>query len=236
MPLILYIETATQVCSVALSNGLEILSLAETHLANSHSSLIAPYIEKVCKDVSVDYKSLDAVCVSKGPGSYTGLRIGVSAAKGLCYALQKPLLSVSTLESMAQSFLQSNHYLPWGSESNVLLCPMIDARRMEVYSALYDASLNERCAVDAVIINTDSFAEYLSNHKILFFGDGASKCKEYIQHTNAFFFDDFRPSATGMVSIAVDKFENKKFEDLAYFEPFYLKEFIAGKPKVKGLN
>ncbi|MEI8202614.1 MAG: tRNA (adenosine(37)-N6)-threonylcarbamoyltransferase complex dimerization subunit type 1 TsaB [Bacteroidota bacterium] len=236
MPLLLHIETATTVCSVALSLHQQLISIAEIHSANSHSSLIATYIVNVCKDASIELKDIDAVCVSKGPGSYTGLRIGVSAAKGLCFALDKPLISVETLQTMAQAFLLSGNFFAIASDPTTLLCPMIDARRMEVYCALYDASLNLVQSVDAIIIDQSSFDQLLPHHKILFFGDGAAKCRESISHPNAIFIENFQTSAKGMISLAEEKYKAGLFENLAYFEPFYLKEFIAGKPRVKGLQ
>ncbi len=236
MPLLLHIETATTVCSVVLSSDQKPISIAEIHSANSHSSLIATYIEKVFNDASIDFKDVDALCVSKGPGSYTGLRIGVSAAKGLCFALDKPLISIETLQAMAQAFLLSEKFPKDVFVVEPLLCPMIDARRMEVYCAMYDIKLNEVQAVDAVIIEPDSFNELLNRQTVIFFGDGAAKCKDSILHPNALFIDDFQTSAIGMISLAEIKYNKGLFENLAYFEPYYLKEFIAGKPKVKGLH
>lgn len=185
-------------------------------------------MNEAIKQAGLKPADLDAVCVSKGPGSYTGLRIGVSAAKGLCYGLGIPLLSVGSLESMAH----------WATSSfkQVLadvafLCPMIDARRMEVYTQLFDASLNELQPVTAEIIDESSFSSVLEKGKVAFLGDGAAKCKEVINHPNAVFIDDFNPSAQGMIALAEQKFVEKQFEDVAYFEPYYLKDFVTGKPK-----
>ena len=232
---ILNIETATSICSVALTKNNELLSLRESDDKNSHSSKLTLFIDEVIKEVDINYTDLDAIAVSKGPGSYTGLRIGVSTAKGLCYALDKPLISVGTLQAMAlgmaEKFITENLY-----EKPVLFCPMIDARRMEVYSALYDSNNKEVREIRAEIIDKNSFSEFLQNNEIIFFGDGASKCKQVLAHRkNAIFIDNFFPSASFITEIANLKFKNKDFEDVAYFEPFYLKDFIPGKPKVKGL-
>lgn len=232
---ILNIETATSICSVALTKNNELLSRRESDDRNSHSSKLTLFIDEVIKEVDINYTDLDAIAVSKGPGSYTGLRIGVSTAKGLCYALDKPLISVGTLQAMAlgmaEKFITEKLF-----EKSVLFCPMIDARRMEVYSALYDSNNKEVREIRAEIIDKNSFSEFLQNNKIIFFGDGASKCKQVLTHReNAIFIDNFFPSASFMTEIADLKFKNKDFEDVAYFEPFYLKDFIPGKPKVKGL-
>lgn len=236
MSLFLHIETATQTCSIALSSKTQLLALAETHSANSHSSLISTYIEKVCTDASIELKDIEAVCVSKGPGSYTGLRIGVSAAKGICFALDKPLISLGTLQIMANTFLLSEEFTRLKPDFETLLCPMIDARRMEVYCGLFDLSLNEVKEVDAVVIDTNSFGDILNHKKIVFLGDGAAKCKEQILHPNALFIENFHTSARGMVSLTSTKYEKALFENLAYFEPYYLKEYLAGAPNVKGLH
>jgi tRNA threonylcarbamoyladenosine biosynthesis protein TsaB len=226
---ILYIESSTLTCSVAISRNGDILALQESHdQSYAHSEKLVVYIDEVIKQTELKPPNLDAVCVSKGPGSYTGLRIGVSAAKGLCYGLGIPLLSVGSLESMA--------YLAKTNFENELagasfLCPMIDARRMEVYMQLFGSSLNQLQAVSAEIIDEQSFSSELEKGKIAFFGDGATKCKETIRHSNAIFLDDLKTSASGMIPLAESKFANKQFEDVAYFEPYYLKDFVAGKPK-----
>jgi tRNA threonylcarbamoyladenosine biosynthesis protein TsaB len=193
----------------------------------SHSEKLVVFINEVLNDAQTTAKQLDAVCVASGPGSYTGLRIGVSAAKGLCYGVEIPLLAVSALESMAR----------WARENypeetdNHTLCPMIDARRMEVYQQQFSDQLIAMTDISAEIIDEDSFAKQLANNKVVFFGDGAAKCKEVIQSSNAEFLDHFLPSARGMIDIAEKKFEDGDFEDVAYFEPYYLKDFVAGKPK-----
>jgi tRNA threonylcarbamoyladenosine biosynthesis protein TsaB len=226
---ILHIESSTLTCSVAISRNGDMLALQESHdQSYAHSEKLVVYIDEVIKQAELKPSDLDAVCVSKGPGSYTGLRIGVSAAKGLCYGLGIPLLSVGSLESMAH-LVKANFENELADVS--FLCPMIDARRMEVYMQLFDAGLNQLQAVSAEIIDEKSFASELEKGRVVFLGDGAAKCKEIIQHTNAIFLDDFKTSASGMIPLAESKFANKQFEDVAYFEPYYLKDFVAGKPK-----
>lgn len=233
MTLILSIETATQVCSVALAKDNEVLGLKESTKKNSHAEIVTVFIDELIKENNISFGDLDAIAVSKGPGSYTGLRIGVSTAKGMCYALDIPLISVNTLQSLAfGGSLNFRHE----SALSALFCPMIDARRMEVYCAFYDENINEIRETRAEIIESNSFQTYLEKNQVIFFGDGADKCKEVIQHPNAVFLDDVYPSASNLMRIAFDKFKKQQFEDVAYFEPFYLKDFVAGIPKVKGLK
>jgi tRNA threonylcarbamoyladenosine biosynthesis protein TsaB len=231
---ILHIETATQVCSVALSVNGAITQIRESREKNSHSATVTVFIKDVVEAAGISFSELDAVAVSMGPGSYTGLRIGVSTAKGICYALDRPLIAISTLQSMAAGVKK-------GMESqgtpSPLLCPMIDARRMEVYNALYDRDLRLIRETRADIITGTSFAEELISHQVLFFGDGAGKCKPVLGlHPNARFIDDFELSASYMTGLAEEKFKRSEFENVVYFEPFYLKDFIPGIPKVKGLK
>lgn len=231
MALILCIETATPVCSVALVKGNDVVALKESTQKNAHSSLLTLLIQDLLAETSLSPHDLNAVAVSKGPGSYTGLRIGVSTAKGFCYGADIPLIAINTLKSMAlgiSSEMKNN-------DENIFFCPMIDARRMEVYSALFDLSGKQIRETLAEIITAESFSSYLDQRKIVFCGDGASKCKEVINHHNAIFKDDFMPSAAHMATFAAQRFSKGVFEDVAYFEPFYLKDFIAGIPKVKGL-
>jgi tRNA threonylcarbamoyladenosine biosynthesis protein TsaB len=234
MPRILNIETATQVCSVALSDSGRIEQLRESREKNAHSTVITVFIDEIMKASGLDYSMIDAVAVSMGPGSYTGLRIGVSTAKGICYALDKPLIAISTLEAMAAGMrIEMASQLP----ASALLCPMIDAKRMEVYCGLYDLSLHLEREIKAEIITGSSFSAELADHEILFAGDGAQKCRPVLgNHPHAIFLDDFQPSATHMAALAEEKFIQRSFEDVAYFEPYYLKDFIPGIPKVKGLN
>ncbi|NOX48340.1 MAG: tRNA (adenosine(37)-N6)-threonylcarbamoyltransferase complex dimerization subunit type 1 TsaB [Chlorobi bacterium] len=231
---ILCIETATTTCSVALTQGGDILSIKETTEKNAHSAKLTLFIDEILKENKLAFSDLDAVTISKGPGSYTGLRIGVSTAKGLCYALDIPLISINTLQSLAWGMAKKHTDDKSGQET--LFCPMIDARRMEVYAAVYDSNLKEVRETRADIIEANSFSDYLDQSRVIFFGDGADKCKGTIIHPNAVFMDGISPSAANMAIPAFQKYGQKKFEDVAYFEPFYLKDFIAGIPRVKGLK
>lgn len=225
MALILNIETATPVCSVALGDSGELLGFKESADGNSHASHLTIFISELLESCNKSLSDLDAIAVSKGPGSYTGLRIGVSTAKGLCYALDKPLISVDTLNSMASFQFDK-------MDESTLFCPMLDARRMEVYCAMYDVELNEVIAVNAAIIDERSFSVWFDKHKILFFGDGAEKCQPVFKsNPSALFQSDYQISATTMLRISQSKFEAEDFEDVAYFEPYYLKDFVAGPPK-----
>ena len=221
MALFLLIETATKSCSVSLSSENKIIACKEeVNEQYSHAEKLTVFITELFKTQDFTIKDLDAVAVSKGPGSYTGLRISVSTAKGLCYALDIPLISVSTLKAMAFGMAQK--------EKSDLYCPMIDARRMEVYNAFYNSTNKEIRGIQADIIEACSYQKELDK-KVLFFGDGAEKCKQMIQHPNARFIDGFFPSSKDMLEIANEKFAEKDFEDVVYFEPFYLKDFVAGK-------
>lgn len=230
---ILNIETSTRVCSVALAIDGKGVSIRESDIKNAHAESITIFSQEVVKEANLSFDELDAIAVSKGPGSYTGLRIGVSTTKGFCYALNKPLIAVSTLQALAFGMKEkiSEH------AENFLLCPMIDARRMEVYAAVFDHQLNEIRETQAEIIEENSFSEQIGENKVIFAGDGADKCKPILgQNSNAIFFDDFQASAAFLCEIAEQKFNNQEFEDVAYFEPYYLKDFVAGIPKVKGLR
>lgn len=226
---LLTIETSTSVCSCALSRDGEILINKENHEGQSHASMLGLFVHEIMEYLRVHDMQLSAVAVSSGPGSYTGLRIGVSQAKGLCYGLGIPLIAIPTLRLMA-SMMRDR------VGEDELLCPMIDARRMEVYAAFFDASLNEVRKTSADIVEAGSYADLLDNHKVAFFGNGAAKCREVITHPNARFVDDIHPLASGMVPLAEEAFRNQHFEDAAYFEPFYLKEFVATVPKNKLIN
>lgn len=224
MALILNIETATTVCSVTLTEHGKLLALKEVNNGYTHSENLTVFIREVFSETNHTYSDIDAVAVSKGPGSYTGLRIGVSAAKGLCFALNKPLIAINTLQHLSLA-LNIQHSTP-----NTLFCPMLDARRMEVYCAIYDSAGNEIKKTSAEIIDEGSFADILKNNRIIFFGDGAAKCKTALsQHSNADFVDNVFPSAQHMMSLSEKAFKEKRFEDVAYFEPYYLKDFVAGK-------
>lgn len=222
MTYILNIETTTTNCSVSLSqDGETLVLLEENNPGYSHAETLHVYIEKVLKQAKIEFKDLNAVAVSKGPGSYTGLRIGVSAAKGLCFALNISLISVSTLKSLATQV----------KVDNGIIIPLLDARRMEVYSAVFNSDFLELRDIQAEIISPDSFNDYLSNNKVYFIGNGVEKTKHVISNNNTIFIEDKLPSANEMSKLAYDKYKISDTEDVAYFEPFYLKDFIALKSK-----
>ena len=217
--LILNIETATKNCSVSISKEGKTIALMELNDGNySHAEKLHKLIEQVVLEAKIELSDLKAIAVSKGPGSYTGLRIGVSAVKGLCFALDIPMISVNTLQSLALSVSIDKGYK----------IPLLDARRMEVYSQVLNEKNEKIREVSAEIIDSDSFSEFLNADKVYFFGDGAEKCKEIIAHKNAVFIDGKFPSAKEMSVISYEKYGKNDFEDVAYFEPFYLKEFIGG--------
>ena len=224
---ILQIETSTQYCSAAISRDGETSTLKIASGQNLHAGSLTLFIDEVLKQAELQYADLSAVAVSKGPGSYTGLRIGVSTAKGLCYALDKPLIAIDTLKMMADGFLQENPGF------NDLVCPMIDARRLEVYTALYSPLGHELQPVTAKIIDENSFAPELRASKITFIGDGALKCQPVISNPNATFLAENFNSAANMSALAFQRFQEKSFEDVAYFEPFYLKDFMITVSKKK---
>ena len=224
LAIILNIETATKNCSVSLAENGQVLALKELNNGNySHAEVLHPFIVDILKEANISSNEIDAVAVSKGPGSYTGLRIGVSAAKGLCFAFDKPLISIKTLESLAHTI----------SFEEGVVVPMLDARRMEVYAAVFNKDFAQIRDIKAEIIDKNSFSEYLEASKVYFLGDGAHKCKEIITHKNAVFIDDKFPSAKEMVSLSYDKYKKNDIEDVAYFEPFYLKDFVAIPEKKK---
>jgi len=219
---ILNIETSTTNCSVSLSNRGETLILKEDYNSDySHAERLHKYIDEVLSQANIEPKQLDAIAVSKGPGSYTGLRIGVSTTKGLCFALDKPLLAISTLEALAHQV----------DVENGVIIPMLDARRMEVYSAVFDASYVQIRETQAQILDESSFVDYLNKGKVYFIGNGVDKSKDIITHPNAQFIDGKLPSANEMSKLSDNKFTKNDIEDVAYFEPYYLKDFIALKSK-----
>jgi tRNA threonylcarbamoyladenosine biosynthesis protein TsaB len=233
MATILCIETATPVCSIALVQNGTVVYLEETSVLQSHAASLMEFISRSLGSAGISLKAIDAVAISKGPGSYTGLRIGVSTAKGLCYALDKPLIGIGTLKCMAIGMMKFSQPV----EPSALFCPMIDARRMEVYTALYDSGLNEVAPVTASIIDESSFSGILAEHIVYFAGDGAEKCRVLLEvHPNARFINHEVVSAANMSLISNTAFEQGLFEDMAYFEPYYLKDFIPGKSRVKGLH
>jgi len=223
MAYILAIETTTKNCSVALFDDAKQLALKElVSEGYSHAEQLTIFIEEVLSEVKISINNLNAIALSMGPGSYTGLRIGTSTAKGLCYSLGIPLIAISTLKAMALG-ISKNYHFP-------LYCPMIDARRMEVFAGMYDSENNEIREVNADVVDVNTYAEYLKN-EVLFFGDGALKCADIISNENANFIECY-PSAKDIRTLAFQKYSNNDFEDVAYFEPFYLKDFVAGKKKV----
>jgi len=218
---LLNIETATKNCSVSLAKDGETIALKELNDGGySHAEKLHEFIKVVLEKGNISMSDIDAIAVSKGPGSYTGLRIGVSAAKGLCFALNIPLISINTLHSLAQAITIKEGYI----------IPLLDARRMEVYSAIFKNNISVR-NVQAEIIDATSFNEYLDKNTVYFLGDGAEKCKNLISHKNAIFIDNKFPSANEMSLLSYEKYKKNDIEDVAYFEPFYLKDFVVTKPK-----
>lgn len=229
MSLILSLETSAKVCSVAIHDQGKLLATQEIHIEQSHASKLAVLMDEVIKESAIKLNQLSAVAVSSGPGSYTGLRIGTSTAKGLCFALDIPLLSIGSLELLACQMSKQN-------ESKAYLCPMIDARRMEVYCEVFDSSLNVVQAIEAKIIEPLSFADLLAENEIIFFGDGSDKCKDQITHPNAKFVPGMYAAASEMGQPVYRKFQKQQLENLTNFEPYYLKEFMIKKPAAKPVN
>lgn len=223
MAILLNLETATTNCSVSISKDDQIIALKENNAENySHSEQLHIFIKEALQEASLSFSDIEAVSISKGPGSYTGLRIGVSAAKGLCFSLDVPLISIPTLESMARQVeLQAGE----------IVIPVLDARRMEVYSCVYDADYQEIRETRAEIIDEGSFAEYASASKVYLIGSGAEKCRGALEHPNFQFEETIVPSAREMAPLAFKKFQAKHFEDVAYFEPYYLKDFVIQSKK-----
>lgn len=227
MATILQLETATQVCSAAISVNGETVALKEEMASNIHAGSLTLFVKEVMDKMGLQFSDLDAVAVSKGPGSYTGLRIGVSTAKGLCFALDKPLIAIDTLQMMAAGFVSQHK----GHEG--LICAMIDARRMEVFTAVFKSDLSYVVPTAAKIIDENSFASELAGEKVTFIGDGAMKCAATLQQDNAVFSELNFNSSGNMSALAYKAFLSARFEDVAYFEPFYLKDFVLTIPKKK---
>ena len=224
MAIILNIETSTKNCSVSIADSGKIIAIKELNNGNySHAEVLHPFIENILAEGSISKDKIDAIAVSKGPGSYTGLRIGVSAAKGLSFALSIPLISVDTLTALSFAI----------AVDKGIIVPMLDARRMEVYSAIFDKQHQKIREIKAEIIDENSFLADLEQGEVHFLGDGAHKCKEIITHRNAVFVDDMFPSSREMAMLSYHKFKKNDFEDVAYFEPFYLKDFIVIPEKKK---
>lgn len=218
---ILHIETATGVCSAALSQGEKLLAERTVNEANVHAERLTVFCEEIMQEAGMAFSQLDAVCVSKGPGSYTGLRIGVSAAKGFCYALNIPLLAVNTLEALAHGMRQE-------AAPGTLLCPMLDARRMEVYYALYNENAEEVQATAPLVVDAGSFAAVLEKQPVLFAGDGMPKCRPLLESFANAQFSTVLPAARHLIAPALKKLAAGDVEDIAWFEPFYLKTFQPG--------
>ena len=231
MPNIIHIETSTEVCSVALSSDGVVKFHRQDFEGPSHAALLGGFVQDCIAFARENKIELHAVAVSGGPGSYTGLRIGVSMAKGLCFGFNVPLIALDTTEIMSCSVLFNPKI-----DEEALLCPMIDARRMEVYSAIYDRALQQILPIEANIIDENSFSDILKERKVVFFGDGAEKCKEVIKSENAIFLTGVVPLAKSMLALSERALRNQDFKDTAYYQPFYLKEFQATTPKNKVLN
>ena len=234
MALILSIETGTDICSVALANNGELMALRESDEGRDHAKKVAVFVNELLRETGVQPSDLDAIAVGKGPGSYTGLRIGVSFAKGLCYALDIPLIAIGSLDALAEvaredfdAGIIDLEDEQWGS---AMLCPMVDARRMEVYTQVFDNSGTALSDVVAEVVTEDSFKEWRERGKFVMFGNGAAKCTELLPDA---ILVSVSPSARGIVRLAEEAFNAGKFEDIAYFEPFYLKEFLVIPSKKK---
>ena len=223
---ILHLETATKVCSCSLSSDNKLVFNKESYAEQSHAKLLGVFTEEAIHFARVNNLRIHAISVSSGPGSYTGLRIGVSEAKGLAYGLDAKLIAIPTLTLLAAMVAKT-------VDNDILLCPMIDARRMEVYTSVFNQTLEIIEPTSAKIIDQESFMNLLPHHKIAFFGDGAFKCKDIITHPNAIFIPDIHPLASSMIDLSLTAYKAEDFENVAYFEPFYLKDFVATTPKNK---
>ena len=226
MSTILHIETSTDVCSVAVSEDSQVIFQQEDHSGPNHAERLGTMVDEALSFTDNHAIPFDAVAVSCGPGSYTGLRIGVSMAKGICYGRNLKLIAVTTLELLCVPVL-----LREIAEEDALLCPMLDARRMEVYAGLYDRALKPVREIGADIVTEDTYKEYLDAHPVYFFGNGAQKCMETINHPNAHLIEGIEPLAKWMQPLAERRLLNEQFEDVAYFVPYYLKDFVAKLPK-----
>ena len=224
------IDTSTKVCSAALLQDGAVLQSFICYDTHNHAALLPQYVESLLNHTKQHSVSIDAVVLCDGPGSYTGLRISTALAKGLCYGLNIPLIAVSTLTLLA---IELSQLYEGRLKADDVICPMIDARRMEVYCALYQADTKQISPTEARIVDKDSFSEVLKKQRVFFFGDGAGKCKETIKSENAVFVDDVPPNTIFLYDLAEQKYREKQFEDIAYFEPNYLKEYQAKVSKNK---
>jgi tRNA threonylcarbamoyladenosine biosynthesis protein TsaB len=227
MAVILIIESSTEICSVSLVQDGVMIDSLESNTGQNHARLVTVFADELLKKNNISARQLSAVAVSKGPGSYTGLRIGTSTAKGICYARNIPLIAVGTLEAMAKhvALNQSKYDIPSGQ--SLLFCPMIDARRMEVYSMLLDIQGRLVKSITAGIVDEHFLKRELTGHTIVFFGNGSAKCRETIKSDHAVFLPEINASAKYMTELVWEAYNNKHFENVAYFEPFYLKDFVA---------
>ena len=232
MSLILCIETGTDICSVGLARDGELVSLRESDEGRDHAKNVAVFVDELLRENDVAAEELSAVAVGMGPGSYTGLRIGVSFAKGLCYGLQIPLVAIGSLDALAEVAIEDNEagILDVEAWDEALLCPMVDARRMEVYTRLYNAKGEPQSDVKAEIINEESFASVRATKQLVIFGNGAAKCREVLSDAT---YIDVAPSARGLARLAEQRLQAGQTEDIAYFEPFYLKDFVVIPSKKK---
>lgn len=232
MALILSIETSTQMCSASLSRDGEVILSKQHFDGYSHASHLTVLIESLIAEAGTGLAAIDAMAVSSGPGSYTGLRIGISTAKGICYALNKPMIAINSLEVLAWQMQQIQGL---ATSPSSWLCPMIDARRMEVYTSFFDLEMHSQSEIVAEIITEQSFLNILDTRQVIFAGNGADKCTETIIHPNAVFIANCNPLAHDMAKPAFKAYQSGRFEDVAYMEPFYLKDFVATTPKNKVL-
>src|ERR1035437_374955 len=230
MALILNIETSTEVCSVAIARNGSVILSRNNLSGQNHAMLVTVFINELLVESNLTMEQFDAIAVSGGPGSYTGLRIGVSVTKGLCYASRLPMIAITSLEAMAHHVITNRKNFQYPETGNTLFCPMIDARRMEVYTSFYDSNGVQIREIQADIIDHQSYLPYLENNTVFFFGNGAAKCRNAISHPHAIFIDGIITTAENMVSLAERDFKLQKFVDVAYYEPFYLKDFVATIP------
>lgn len=233
MALILNLETSSENCSASIAEDGLVLGSMQCSENKSHASVLTVLIQELLLKHSLQFNQLNALAVSKGPGSYTGLRIGVSVAKGLCYGGNKPLIAINTLRSMMNGIKCDTENFDEKFTDNAVFCPMLDARRLEVYMATFAKSGEMLTSTCAEIINETSLGQVLEKNQVIFFGSGADKCKDIIKHPNAVFIGGFEVKASHMAQLAEEAFRKNKFEDVAYFEPFYLKDFVATLPKRK---
>ncbi len=228
--IVLCLDTSTEICSVTVACGEKVLAFRENADGKSHAKTLLPFVDEVVKEAGISIREVNAVAVSMGPGSYTGLRIGSSTAKGLCYSLEIPMIAIPTLQIIAAGAAKQQ-----AANENAVFCPMLDARRMEVFTAIYDKDLQPLSEVSSQIVDEHTFADILTKKNVVFCGNAVEKCREILSKNPNALFDTTPISSINMVDLALHKLSRQQFEDIAYFEPFYLKEYVAAKPHVKGL-